>query len=478
MLRIVPNNTLHSVKVSVQGTLEPVFVVEAESEEAEEGLVHVTEVTGISESSCRILDKIARQEFIKIDPVPGTIHLLESPAGSGKTASNIELARNVVRKTGRKVLQIAFNRAAVLDGEKRCEEDTSITWKTIDSLCHSLYKEQLKSIPLTDIDDLKSLTATAARVLETPLFAEDVEVLQEELAEALNTGDPSRLIDEGLELYTAAITGSWWCYSSLRLRALSNPKWIDLFAEYDLICIDEAQDLAAIMFQLFQLLHTRHCVIYTLDSAQKIYRFMNCISVGDELVGTPHKKWRFYLTFRHGPMICDFVMKQRYVKNLIYSGLETPETRIELLDDNKIIPGKQTVIVSSWRNGLFFADMALNDGYSVRFDDDKLDELKTASHSIGWSKHDKGLFKYVNKAFIADVTERMTAEADILVTTVHGAKGLQWGTVRVLRCVIENKKRESDTYDDTLERRYVAVTRCINLLILPSEKKRKSRAGK
>lgn len=480
MFRIVPNNTAESVKVTVRGSVDPVFVVAADGDSVGDAdVVHVTQLTAITEASCRLLDAAARKSFINIDPVPGTLHLLESPAGSGKTQSNIELARNVVQKTGKKVLQIAFNRAAVLDGQKRCEADEDITWSTIDALCHTLYKEQVKGIVLTDIDDLQSLTTTAGRVLETPLFPEDVEVLQEELALALNTGDPSKLIDEALELYNLALQGKWWCYSSLRLRSLSNPNWVGLFRDYDLICVDEAQDLAMIMYQLFQLLHNTHCVVYTLDSAQKIYRFMDCIDVSDELVGTEHTKWQFYLTFRHGPLISQFVMKQKYVRKLIYSGSKTPDTTIEYLDDNQVFKGgRHTVIVSSWRNGLMFADMALNDGHSVCFEQDKLDELRDASHKTGWSKFDKGLFKYVNKEFIADVTERMTSDAEILVTTVHGAKGLQWGTVRVLRCVYENKKRESDTFDDTLERRYVAVTRCIDLLVLPAEKKRKQRATK
>ena len=87
MLARVANNVLGAVKVQSLATAgstgEQFFVVRADNadELPEQQRVHVTEVTGVSENGCRLLDAVAREAFVNIDPSPGALHVLSSPAG-------------------------------------------------------------------------------------------------------------------------------------------------------------------------------------------------------------------------------------------------------------------------------------------------------------------------------------------------------------------------------------------------------------
>jgi len=333
---------------------------------------------------------------------------------------------------------------------------------------------------MTDLDDLANF-AEKVKELGFECTEEELELIQTDLQTCFLNVDETKLFGIAKQLYDLSSNDKWWCFASLRMRALKTELkcWKRLFKGYDLICVDEAQDLSRSMFLLCQELHKEHCFVYTLDGAQKLYRFMKCINVQDELHPDSYKLHQFYITYRHGQTICDYVMQNQLQSHAVYSATTAPKTVIERYDNNLLYPGEHTVIMTSWKNILLYAEKALAEGRAVRIDETKRLEIIEALESKKDHSRYAALFTALSKHWIKDVVSRMNsteADDEIFLTTIHGSKGLQWKIVRLFMDVVDCKRQPKDDFDDSKERKYVAVTRCQHKLVIPMQKtlKRKS----
>ncbi len=437
--------------------------------------VHITSVVGTEEQACRFLDATARAAFPQLPLLPGSIDVVQSPAGSGKTTLNIKLARNLL-ESGQinQAMIVAFNRQAVLDGKARTKDEPRIHWKTLDSLVFELYKEEQKDRSSTDLDDINSIATMATGVLGMPVYPEEAEEMMERLKRACSSGYTGKLFRETKTIFAAGMRGCWWSYDLLRLRARTHPGWINLFKDYPIVFVDESQDISKPMFDLLSQLHSTKHMVYSGDKCQKLYSFMGCIDLLNYLNPTRYRLWRFYLTFRHGPKICEYVNERTLPAFHTFAATGTYDTDISFVNDDQIINGAHVYILSSWRNILDAADRHLNAGRLVRMDKDKRDELLLASKAECWTKYDKGLFKHMNKEFVYDIVSRMQSDFvepdEVIMSTVHGYKGLEYNTVRVSRCVMDAKPRAGEVNDIPF-RVYVAVTRVREHLWLPGKRK-------
>lgn len=438
--------------------------------------VHVTDIVGTQEAACRFLDAVARRAFTTQDLCVGSVDVIQAAAGSGKSTANIKLAQHLLdTKQILKALIVAFNRQAVIDGSSKTAADPRITWKTLDSLVYELYKQQIGNIECTDLDDVPSIAQMGSRVLGMPLYEHEAEKLQYKLSNACQTGDASKLVGDALTLYNKGMQGHWWCYSLLRLRAQNNPNWTVLLQDYPIVFVDEAQDINGAMFALLQKLHSAHHMVYTMDTSQKLYGFMNCINILHN-ANFKYKLWRFYLTYRHGYRICEYVNDRCLSAHHTYPAENTPDTQISYIHEDDIVTGSHTVILISWRNILTLADKYLLAGRKVRIDEEKRKELLAASQSKAWTKFDRSLFKQMNRAYVEDIVSRMQtddterADDEIYLTTVHGYKGLEAEVVRVMACVTRAEPKSNSSLSDVEHCIYVAVTRVKSRLYLPGKK--------
>jgi hypothetical protein len=463
MLHLCSKKNFHSFEVIARESGDCMHVTLA-ADEAHGEHVPVTEVYGRSEVACRALDACTRTAFTALQPVPGQVHILQAPAGSGKTTCNIDLAKQQSTPT----LLLAFNAAAIADGKLRTSGNPSVVWQTIDSMVWKLYSPTEAK---TELDDLPSFSSTVFNMLTPTAPGEDeIESMQADLIQAFRTASSDALTGPALVLYNTALEGKWWCFESLRVRALHDERWPGLFEQFPLICVDEAQDLALVLFLLMKRLHTEHCFVYTLDANQKIYSFMRCINIQTELdyASVPYTLWQLYLTFRHGQSVCNLVSADK--DTAIFSSLTAPITEVVHMQDEDVWGESHTFIVSSWRNALLVADKLMNAGITVCFPEEKQKELKKAAEATTWTKHDATLFRHTNKAFVADVMSRVQDDGDVFISTVHGAKGLQWPAVRVGRCVYDIKGSKQGKDSDSEAKRYVAMTRAMHRLMLPAPK--------
>jgi hypothetical protein len=439
------------------------------------GTIHCTEITAINELSSRIIDMTTRQQFQQITPEPNTVNILEAPAGSGKTTLNIQTMQNYTAKTGRKSILLAYNTLAVIDATAKLNGTVNTIASTIDAMIFKLFKPNTE---MTELSDLLSVSKIANSLLDRPVYEEEIEDLIDDLTYACDTGDISQLSDDALDLFNAGMRGQWWSYSILRLRALKHSaEWCQLFSEYGLIIVDEAQDISCTIMQLLKLLHPSHPMIYTLDTEQKIYSFLGCVNVANEI--EEYRLWKLYITFRHGQSVCDYIYNNKISCRRVFAASNSTITTIDTVDDGVDVAEPHTLIVTSWRNCLTGADKLLNKGKKVCIDAQKHKDLLEMSGNSGWTRENGKLFKYMPKHFVNDIMKRLNtvpvSECDVYITTIHGSKGLEYNVVRISKCVMNKRKVSSgnNEIDDHLQKVYVALTRVKCKLYLPEMKRKR-----
>lgn len=458
------------VQVFLRHSKRAVFVAEvAEGEEhssSDEGLLHVTDVHAIEEGACRLLDRLARRAFVSQPYKPG-VHVLQAPAGSGKTQCNINLAKHLA-DAGHTPLLLTYNRSARADGAKRTVDDPRLTWKTIDSLVSLVVGEEERSTPESDLQRTRTIVALVQQLLpEVSLAPAAAAAIRAELEAAVIAGTPPAS-SIALQLYQAGLEGKWWSYAMLRVRALHMAEaWEETLQAYDVVIVDEAQDMGKTMIALVRLLHSTKMVVYTRDKAQQIYGFMGCEDIVEHLQDTEFKAWNLYTTFRHGPAVCSFVNEQGLPVLPTYAADKAPVTRIERMPSSWQMQGPHTLLLCTWVDILQQADDLLNAGRTVALDGEKRTELLRRATA---ADAEDSLFRRLNPAFVQDVVLRTavagsaaTANTDcIFITTVFSFKGCEAEVVRLGPCLLKHPSRQL---------RYVGFTRATKTLVLPDAKR-------
>ncbi|KAG5187498.1 P-loop containing nucleoside triphosphate hydrolase protein [Tribonema minus] len=240
-------------------------------------------------------------------------------------------------------------------------------------------------------------------------------------------------------------------------------RFANFMAKYKLVIVDEAQDLNLVMIALMTQIYHATTTVYVGDSAQAIYGFMECTDVKHTLQ-QEYVDWTLYTTFRFGQAVCDFVNVRHLCSSPAVAHPDNTNTRIEIVDNDQVImDGAHTVLVRKWTEILQTADRYTQAGRSVSIDKDKVTEIINCASSTLPSTWDKSLFKKIDKLKVIAILARVNQEdaADsIVLSTVHGFKGLEADRVLVTRAVRNARN------DDEIRLLYVAVTRAKHTLYL------------
>ena len=511
MLRVIAQSTTtcadEHFRVFLRHSKRPVLVspLDSSSESNRSArLLHVTDVEADDEAACRMLDRLARQAFVA-QPYQIGIHVLQAPAGSGKTQCNIALATRMADE-GKSPLLLTYNKAARADGARRTAADPRLAWRTIDSMVSAVIgEEQRGEGPEVDLQRSSAVQALACRILQRAVDSDEASMLREELNAAVTTGSCSAGSADCKTLFEAGLQGRWWCYAMLRVRAVLHSGWEGVMADYDVILVDEAQDMCQQMIALLKRLHGTKMIVYTRDKAQQIYSFLGCEDIVRHLLPDQYRAWNLYTTFRHGQAVCALVNEQGLPVLPTYAAEGAPETAIIRVPAATALQCGHTLLLCTWAEILLQADSLMNAGRTVCLDSDKREELLTRAQA---PDAEDSLFKRLNPAFVTDIVQRTlpqtlrgasaepsdsdaeasdaeasnavgseTGHSDaapsgggaadlanaIFISTVHSFKGCEAAVIRLGPCVLKHSCKEL---------RYVAYTRASTVLVLPQGKRK------
>lgn len=456
---------------------EPIYFSESLDADPLAEQIHVTKLTSMNQDACLVLDRISRNAFENIEVRVNTIDLLQSPAGSGKSTSIVQTGYNMLISTESEIYGLTYNKEACRDCREKTKYESRFKWFTIDSKVHALFKPRQEDY--IDVEHTHLLIHGMIKILhydESEIDKIAVGETGKLLREAANTGDISELDNLGKELWQKMLNGDWWCYSGLRVMAyeMKKTEWIALFDSTNVVFVDESQDLNCISHKLIELLQPTKHIIYCMDSSQRLYEFMKCINVRNELkkTKTPHTVWKYYTTFRFGQELCDYLNKHFLGSSLTFPHPNnTKQTTVHhhLVNDIDVEAFKNkpyTYIISSWQKILEAADDLMNEGRLVRIPADKYNELLECVQ-IEYSKHESHLFKKLNKRFISDILDRLqqpdspVLDNEVFICTCHHAKGIEWPNVRIGNCIARS---------ESMAIVYVALTRAICEISIPKYK--------
>lgn len=275
----------------------------------------------------------------------------------------------------------------------------------------------------------------------------------------------------------------------LKMWQLSNPR-----IAADFILFDEAQDVNPVMAAIMSG-QTHAQRVYVGDSNQSIYGWMGAIDAIATLKATPGAKTTTLTqSFRFGPAIAEVAnaILEMLPTELRIRGLEsiesvvaptsTPDailTRtnarsvIHLFDETR--RGRKAHLVGGGTEVMMFA-RAANDlqrnGFTSHPD---LAIFQSWGEVIAYSESDPqgdelrllvSLVDEFGADRIATALERMPSAsyADVVISTAHKAKGLQWPSVVISDDFPDPEKRDGGLSDEDLRLLYVACTRAQRVL--------------
>ncbi|KAG5183031.1 P-loop containing nucleoside triphosphate hydrolase protein [Tribonema minus] len=443
---------------------------------------HATELLAEGEEAARVLDAAARETFPKMDTAKGKYHVLQAPAGGGKTSSVCSLCRaQRAARPDKAVLVLVFNRCAALEGSLRTTDDPGIVWRTLDSFLHEVFVHELREELRADAGDPGSVADLCARLLGTAPEHEELRSLSKDLQKALNEGRSDGLTGKALRLFRCAERGEWFDFSTLRMRARGDPRWQAAVADYDTIVVDEAQDMNVVMLDLISEVKEQHMIVFAMDAGQKLYGFMGCRDVTTLLPRDSYVLWTLYLTFRYGSAVCDFVNALRLCRAPTCPALGAPDTAVVSTRSATAVQEPHVALFATWADALQAADRYLAAGRRVSMDSAKREEMLTALRSPEANATScQQAFRRIGKAGVARILHAVgdcgdKVKDDVRLSTVHGFKGLEAGAVVVAANVIDANGSFTSSQK---ARAYVAVTRSTLRLYLLERRKRPAPAAR
>jgi superfamily I DNA/RNA helicase len=418
------------------------------------------------------LDALAREEFVKIPLVPGSKHVLRAPAGSGKTTLVVKLAHGVrARYPHARVKIVTFNNAAQKEGETRSEEAGSggVSWQTIDAFLKNFYKDDVGELERTDVSVYEGVQTLVDSFLPNPEAVSRARVLKirDDLKNAFDSGSTDGLGDLASIIFERAMVGDWWDFGTLRFRALlrDRERWEAAIGAYDLVIVDEAQDLNALMIELILMGAESRTSVFVRDPNQALYGFMQCRDITNALGDVEYKEWDLFRTFRYGPAICDYIWKRNLGARTV-PGDASKNTTIEYVHMDEIIEGPHIILGRRWITLLELAWKLYRAGRAIWMCQEMIDDFRRCALSDTPTSRDSTFNRIPRDALLVILDKFNTEPRDesIEVSTVHGAKGLEYDFVRVLPEVLATN--DKDNVEDMCVA-YVALTRVKKHLFLP-----------
>ena len=403
-------------------------------------------------------------------------------AGTGKTSTLVEYTK--LHKQS-KILCLFYNQSMKLAAMSKFPERVDIL------TYHGLAKQSFKDYNVSDIDLTKISEITGLTIKESfqlnKLLSEffnsnlkDLNELNSPLVEHAN------IIWQKMISKEIDITHDGY----LKLYQLNGP---DL-SEYDIILIDEAQDLSAVMVDIVD--QQKDCTkIYVGDINQQIYAFRGSVNVFEKI----HTKFKLTQSFRFGQNIAEVanvVLRQKESSELLKG---SPEIDSEVLFDSSMTDiqkthifrtntslfvkavdymntGKEVYIIgaenifSRLENvlNLYEGKPIINDKYMETFKN--FNELRGIANIVPEFKFMIKLVESYGSSlrdYIKKLIKASNRSAEHIFVTAHKSKGLEFLYVKIENdfMKIENASTEE------LNLLYVAITRASYYLELNEDLK-------
>jgi F-box protein, helicase, 18 len=425
-----------------------------------------SQIDNYEENGDKYIELTTEQEAIINQPIShGQVIKIIAFAGTGKTTTVCEYAKKYQHEC---FLYLAYNKSVQIEATRKFPSNVSC--RTAHSLAfreygHRYRNKLVSNIKAFDVSRLLGLNSyrdgsLIIKILNNYLNSKDKDILLKHFPkkESQYTGTPERkrLIDltqEYLEMMIdennmkAKVIHDVY----LKLYQLSDP-----ILDYDCILVDEAQDLNPVIFDI---VNRQECAkIFIGDSHQQIYAFRGAIDAMDII----EPDYLFYITnsFRFNPWIGQ-------ISSSILKIFKNEKKQITGLAKEVCTSDKQTIITRT--NAGAFAEAVkfinksslgfVGGSSKYRFEDildvfylydEQFENIKNPFYKNFNSFEDFNFyavqsdenesktvirvveeFKHnipIHLAAIYEV-EVLEKDADIIITTAHKAKGLEWNRV-------------------------------------------------
>lgn len=376
-------------------------------------------------------------------------------AGSGKTT----MLLNIIKQRPKyKFLYLCYNRSVRDETVLKLQQSKTrnCTVMTYDALCYEL--SGISTPPLEEITP-KYLEATYPITMEwtkrqqrgfIDLYGEYCRSVFDTIDEffktiKLSTVPRTRYTPILKEL--VGINGPI-TFDILKKRAY-HEQWLTRIADkYQVLLIDETQDLNMIMFNSItkQLGHLPK--VFVGDSKQSIYKFNGCVDAFELLPSENTLTLELYRTFRIGPPLSDFICKETGVY-MIPDESSGRQTQLHVNEVPEGIP--YTYLFRTWKNLLSVA--ARTSKCFIRGLESKIEQLIERARE----NNDEMSVRELEETY-SNIKDHHVMEQDAMVkfTTIHSYKGCEDVNIRVYSDAV--------CEDDNLY--YVALTRATHHLYL------------
>ncbi|MCK8825978.1 UvrD-helicase domain-containing protein [Fuchsiella alkaliacetigena] len=397
--------------------------------------------------------------------------LINACAGSGKTTTLYNFAES---RQDEKILYLAFNRSMKEEAEQRFKNLRNTEVRTIHSLAYRnvgyKYKDKLtfkyKAYQLAmDLGYDFNKSSDIALVSEVRRqFNEFLRSRAKSIDEFLSgrSIDPSYSPKEILELLNKIfelkkdlnndiqITHNFY----LKLFHLSNP---DLSRYYDLILLDEAQDINEVIIDIFKKQNITKVAVG--DSNQQIYAWNGAVDALNKLEGDDYLLTNSFRIGLNLANICNLILKDFGKANMTIKGKNKSQrigevdrkkqyaklcrTRAMVFDnavenilaDNRIYfeGGVNSYNFDTFTQAWLFSEgKETNDPLLAPFDDyeqllqyvENTEDLELEFLTKIVKKYGEKIPKYVRQIKKLAVNDK--DKADIIISTLHRAKGLEY----------------------------------------------------
>ena len=425
---------------------------------------HVDIAYARCQASMALLDDKHRDYIQTHDYKRGDIIVVKAGAGSGKTTTQLSLAK---KHKGKRILYLAFNKSLVSEIEGKVLEKgiTNMTTLTFDALLRRAFIKVKGRVP--EITDLKPATIAGlvpwlqgknyklknyycknfsrfcSDVLYTDMKAFCLEVL----------GKPVKILED---LWHMVLDGSLITFDAIRKLCFIG-HWFkqSIDQEYDEIFVDEIQDFDMAMLRML-LDDTTLPKLFVGDPRQSIYEWRGCINAFSYMPCNA-LTLEFYSTFRIGePALSEIC--SRFADCYMMSKASHSTHLTGLADDDKYV-----YLFRSWRQLLTTARDT--HGMWICGFEQKIIQMRNLHAKLQFMKGDddveceddlpaflRSMSSEELDELICDIGRNTVSkeESRIRFYTVHSYKGMEDWNVRVANDV--SIKDDSNLY-------YVAITR-------------------
>lgn len=454
-----------------------------------------------------------QKEIINVNCKEGDIVLIQAFAGTGKTTTLINVAKKYNNK---KVLYLTFNKS-LCESAKNITGIDHVTISTIHSLALSLIdptnKYTIGKIDLNYIENafnVDRIESSLIKKIMENFFASNSKYISEYHISSMNLGNDKYFLDISNELWNHMINSRCKMPHDgyLKLFQISNP-----ILQYDIILLDEVQDSTECILQIIK--KQKNAIRYLVgDIHQQIYGFRNVCNVFDGRLSNNIYKFTLSQSFRYGYQIAHianlFLETFKNENKKIYSyGMNTNI----LLNTNTL--NEQYTIITRTNICLMKECFKIDSNKKIFILGKRYNFEKECLYALGFSSLQNGLIPHVSKLQFNSFSEmrdhflnlkkfkwtcrinlyleygieiiekyRQLQEqivfniddADIVLTTTHQAKGLEFNNVKLsddfiplVTTLNTIYKYKSNSAIEGYNILYVAITRAKKNLILNKE---------